>query len=257
MELVASFGSGERLWVDRLGNLRNVIRQEVIARQLADHVRPGMTVLDVGCGQGTQGVRLAQGGCIVTGVDPSAELLARFSTDAESADVSVELLQGTLNDLDALIGSRRFDLVCAHGVLMYLGDRTDAVARLAARVSAADARLSITVRNGHALAMRPGLRGDWNQAIAAFGANGYINELGVEARADRLDEITGDLELARMEIVNWSGVRVFNDAVAADAPAPSGTELEQLLDAEDLAGRRDPYRWMASQLHIVAAPISS
>lgn len=216
-----------------------------------------MTVLDVGCGQGTQGVRLAQAGCVVTGVDPSAELLARFSTDAESADVSVELLRGTLNDLDALLGARRFDLVCAHGVLMYIGDRTAAVSQLAARVSGTDARLSITVRNGHALAMRPGLRGDWNGAIAAFGATGYTNELGIEARADRLDEISADLELARMEVVNWSGVRVFNDAVSAHTPPPSGIDLEQLLDAEDLAGRRDPYRWIASQLHIVAAPIGS
>lgn len=251
---MASFESGERLWVERLGNLRNVIRQEVIARQLADHVRPGMSVLDVGCGQGTQGVRLAQGGCAVTGVDPSAELLARFSTSAESADVSVELLHGTLDDLDALLGTRRFDLVCAHGVLMYIEDRTAAVARLADRVSGAGARLSITVRNGHALAMRPGLRGDWNGAIAAFGAEGYTNEIGAEARADRLEDVSADLELAHMEVVNWSGVRVFNDAVSADAAPPRGTELEQLLDAEDLAGRRDPYRWMASQLHIVAAP---
>lgn len=60
-------------------------------------------------------------------------------------------------------------------------------------------------------------------------------------------------ELAGMHVVDWSGVRVFNDAVSADAAPPSGIELEQLLDAEDLAGRRDPYRWMASQLHVVAA----
>jgi S-adenosylmethionine-dependent methyltransferase len=253
MGCMASFESGERLWVERLGNLRNVVRQELIARQLADHVVPGMSVLDVGCGQGTQGVRLAQGGCVVTGVDPSAELLDRFSTSADLAEVAVELLHGTLDDLDSLLGSRRFDLVCAHGVLMYIGNRTAAVAQLADRVSGPDGRLSITVRNGHALAMRPGLRGDWNAAIAAFDAEGYINEVGVEARADRLEDVSADLKHVGMEIVSWSGVRVFNDAVSADAAPPRGIELEKLLDAEDLAGRRDPYRWMASQLHVVAA----
>jgi S-adenosylmethionine-dependent methyltransferase len=253
MGCMASFESGEHLWVERLGNLRNVVRQELIARQLADHVVPGMSVLDVGCGQGTQGVRLAQGGCVVTGVDPSAELLDRFSTSADLAEVAVELLHGTLDDLDSLLGSRRFDLVCAHGVLMYIEDRTVAVAQLADRVSGPDGRLSITVRNGHALAMRPGLRGDWNGAIAAFGAEGYINEIGVEARADRLGDVSADLELAGMHVVDWSGVRVFNDAVSADAVPPAGNELDQLLDAEELAGRRDPYRWMASQLHVVAA----
>ena len=46
----------------RLGNLRNVVRQELVARQLEGAVadllpaRP-LTVLDVGCGQGTQALR--------------------------------------------------------------------------------------------------------------------------------------------------------------------------------------------------------
>lgn len=251
---MAAFESGERRWVERLGNLRNVIRQEVIARQLDDHVRPGMSVLDVGCGQGTQGLRLAHQGCVVTGVDPSADLLSRFSASAAAADISVELLRGSLDDLGVLLGTRRFDLVCAHGVLMYIENRTAAVARLADRLAAADSRLSITVRNGHALAMRPGLRGDWSSAIAAFDTQDYINEIGVQARADRLETVSSDLELAGMEVVEWSGVRVFNDAISADAQPPTGMELQRLLQAEDLAGRQDPYRWMASQLHIVAAP---
>ena len=72
---MASFEAGEQLWIDRFGNLRNVIRQEVIRRQLADHVASGMTVLDVGCGQGTQALPLARRGCVVTGIDPSTELL--------------------------------------------------------------------------------------------------------------------------------------------------------------------------------------
>ena len=254
---MAAFESGEQRWVERLGNLRNTIRQEVIARQLADHVRPGMSVLDVGCGQGTQGLRLAQQDCVVTGVDPSADLLGRFAAGAAAADVTVELFRGTLDDLGALLGDRRFDLVCAHGVLMYLDDRTAAVTQLADRLADGDSRLSITVRNGHALAMRPGLRGDWDDAIAAFGTQGYVNEIGVNARADRLEDVTADLELAGMEVLCWSGVRVFNDAISPDTEPPRGQELERLLEAEDIAGRRDPYRWLASQLHIVAAPNSS
>ena len=51
------FAAGERRWIDGLGNLRNTIRQELIGRQLAPHANAGMTVLDVGCGQGTQALR--------------------------------------------------------------------------------------------------------------------------------------------------------------------------------------------------------
>ena len=252
MACMGSFKSGEQLWTDRLGNLRNVIRQDLIGRQLAAHVRPGLSVLDLGCGQGTQALRLALHGCAVTGVDPSSDLLARFAASAAAADAPVELLEGTLDDLDALLGSRLFDVVCTHGVLMYLDDRPGALARLSDRVSGTSGRLSITVRNGHALAMRPGLRGDWQGAIEAFRSGTYVNEIGVQARADRIEEVRGDLAQVGMEIVEWSGVRVFNDAISPAAAPPSGPELDQLLDAEDLAGRQDPYRWMASQLHVIA-----
>ncbi len=49
------FTPAESSWIERLGNLRNVIRQEMITRQLAPLVADGMTVLDVGCGQGNTG----------------------------------------------------------------------------------------------------------------------------------------------------------------------------------------------------------
>jgi S-adenosylmethionine-dependent methyltransferase len=52
---VADFDGGRERWLARLDNLRNVVRQEVVARQLASHVGPPpRRVLDIGCGQGTQ-----------------------------------------------------------------------------------------------------------------------------------------------------------------------------------------------------------
>lgn len=254
---MASFKRGEQLWTERLGNLRNVVRQEIIGRQVADHTESGMTVLDVGCGQGTQALRLAQAGCVVTGVDPSQGLLAEFAAGAANAGCAVELHEGVLDDLDMLIGQRRFDTVCAHGLLMYLDDRAAAISRLADRVEPGTGRLSLTVRNGHALAMRPGLRGDWAGAIAGFDTTEYVNELGVPARADRIDDLASELNAGGMTIVEWYGVRVFNDGITPEAEAPVGEDLELLIAAEDMAGRRDPYRWLGSQLHVVAAPNSS
>ena len=248
---VAGFGSGERQWIARFDNLRNAVRQEMIRRQLADHVRSSMTVLDVGCGQGTQLVELGYLGCTVTGVEPSERLREMCLHSAEQQGVSIELLDGTVEDLSAVLGDRRFDLVCAHGLLMYLADRTTAISTLADRV-APQGLLSATFRSGHALAMRPALRSDWAGALAAFDTDRYVNELGVEARADLLDDVVSELALCGLDLVEWYGVRVFTDGVASDAAVPEGVDFAELLDAEDQAGRRDPYRWLGSQLHVVA-----
>jgi len=77
----------------------------------------GQRVLDVGCGAGTDLVRFARGGALVTGVDisPSAIALARRNFD----------LQGLTADLREADGEHLpfpddvFDLVFAHGVVQY------------------------------------------------------------------------------------------------------------------------------------------
>jgi S-adenosylmethionine-dependent methyltransferase len=248
---VAAFGAGEEVWIRRFGNLRNTIRQEAMRRQLADHARAGMTVLDVGCGQGTQAIELARLGCIVTGIDPSSHLRDASARNAAEHGVGIELLAGRIEELDEILDRRSFDLVCAHGLLMYLDDRAAAITTLAQRVAPSGA-LSITFRNGHALAMRPALRRDWSAALEAFDTSTYINELGVEATADRLEDVTTHLGAVGLRVEAWYGVRVFNDAVSSEMDVPDDEDLAALLDAEDQAGRRDPYRWMASQFHVIA-----
>ncbi len=211
-----------------------------------------MSVLDVGCGQGTQAIHLASLGCDVIGIEPSARMREVASTAASDAGVALELLAGPLADASELVDGRRFDLVCAHGLLMYLPDSAAALVTLAGLV-ADGGLLSFTVRNGDALAMRHGMRGEWGAALQAFHTLDYVNGLGVEARADRLDDVRQTVANASMEILAWYGIRVLSDGVANDEPPPPpGEELRALLDAEDLAGRRDPYRAMGAQYHIVA-----
>lgn len=250
-EHVSSFKAGEQPWIECLGNLRNVVRQEVIARQIAPYAGQATTVLDVGCGQGTQALRLASSGCRVTGVDPSLELLDLCANAAAEGDLDIDLIQGQIEDLEAFCGGRTFDLVCCHGVMMYLDDQARAIEVLAARL-AVDGRLSVTFRNGHALAMRPGLRGDWAEALSAFDSTTYVNELGLSATADRIEEIEAMLVSAGLRIVTWYGIRVLTDAVPSDSSPPASEELDLLLDAEERAGATEPYKWTASQLHIVA-----
>ena len=57
-------------------------------------------------------------------------------------------------------GPPAYPAVLCHGVLMYLAD-PEPVLRAIARLAAPGGLVSLLVRNGDALAMRPGLSGDW------------------------------------------------------------------------------------------------
>jgi S-adenosylmethionine-dependent methyltransferase len=252
---VTGFEAGEKPWVDRLGTLRNVVRQEVIARQIAPFGGPGVTVLDIGCGQGTQALRLAATGCNVTAVDPSSALLGRCAEAAVEGDLDLELVHGRIEDLAGLLRGRTFDFVCCHGVMMYLEDWRGALRDLSERMGT-DGHLSVTFRNGHALAMRPGLRGDWAATLAAFNSTAYVNELGLPARANRTEEIQVVLASAGLRPASWLGVRVLTDAIPVDAPPPEPETLALLLDAEEQAGATEPYLWLASQLHVIAERVA-
>ena len=249
-----AFTGHEERWQARLGKLRDVVRQELVTRQLAGELAPPpVRIIDLGCGQGSQAIRLARRGYEVTGVDASAELLARFERDlaAEPAEVRarVRVERGLIEDwAERPVVSAAGTVLC-HGVLMYAAD-PDPLVRAIAGLTAPGGMASLLVRNGDALAMRPGLRGDWATCAAAFGSVTYANRIGVTARADRRADLTARLAGYGLEVTAWYGVRVFTDTVPGDAEPPP--ELETLLACEERAGRTDPYRQVAALLHVIA-----
>ena len=259
-----AFTAGEQNWQARLGKLRDVVRQELVAGQLERELPPApVRIIDLGCGQGTQALRLARRGYEVTGVDTSPGLLARFERDlaAEPAGVRgrVRVERGLIEDYAERARVSRFPAVLCHGVLMYLAD-PEPILRAIAGMTAPGGVVSLLVRNGDALAMRPGLAGDWAACAEAFSADRYPNRLGVTARADRLADLTGRLAGHGLQVTAWYGVRVFTDADPGtsgsrdDALLPS--DLSALLACEERAGRTDPYRQVAALLHLIARSAS-
>nr|WP_240929844.1 methyltransferase domain-containing protein [Streptomyces coryli] len=240
-----------------MGTLRQVLRQTIVARQIEAEVpaRPPRTVLDIGCGQGTQALALARRGHAVTGLDTSSRLLADFraALAEEPAEVRgrVRLVEGDAERIVDRFGPDSFDVVLCHGVLMYFADPGPLLNQIA-QVAKPGATISLLVRNGDALAMRPALLGDWPAAEAAFTADTYLNRIGARARADHLADLRSTLAARRLPIRQWYGVRVFTDALPSDEPLPAAEILEPMLRAEERAGRTDPYRRVAALLHVIA-----
>jgi len=250
-----SFLAGVDRWVGVLGRLRDVVRQEVVAAQLAEVLaRRGLRntrVLDVGCGQGTQALALARAGHQVTGLDVSTRLLERFHAtlagEPDEVRARVRLLHGHGESVPDLAPGP-FEVILCHGVLMYLDDITPMLAALS-RVAAEGATLSLLVRNGLATAMRDGLRGNAEEAFSAFDRRDYINRLGLAAHAHTPEDLNQVLVPLGWDPEPWYGVRVFCDH--RDEDTPPAEELVPLLAAEREAGRRDPYRQVAAMLHLI------
>ncbi|MCX4509517.1 methyltransferase domain-containing protein [Streptomyces sp. NBC_01619] len=239
--------------------MRNTVRQELVARQLDEQIAARfpvgqrLRVLDVGMGQGTQALRLARAGHKVTGLESDAGMLrvAReaLATEPEGIRERFRMIEGDGRDTGVHFLPGSFDVVLCHGVLMYVEERDAMLAGLA-RMLAPGGLLSLLVRNADALAMRPGLAGDWTAALTAFDSDTYTNRLGIQVRADHMASLKATLAGIAAPLHAWYGVRVFTDGAADDAELPPEDELARLLTAEDRAGRIDPYRSAAALLHL-------
>ncbi|MEV2214513.1 methyltransferase domain-containing protein [Streptomyces sp. NPDC050997] len=221
--------------------------------QIAGRFKVGqrLRVLDVGMGQGTQALRLARAGHKVTGVEQDHKMISvareALAVEPEGIRNRVRLVESDGRDTGVHFLPGSFDVVLCHGVLMYVEEPDPLLAGLA-RMLAPGGLLSLLVRNGNALAMRPGLSGDWAAALTAFDTTAYQNRLGLDVRADRLETLTATLAGIGAPLQAWYGVRVFTDTVADGAEVPA--DLTDLLAVEERAGRSDPYRGVAALLHL-------
>ncbi|WP_244501056.1 class I SAM-dependent methyltransferase [Streptomyces sp. TP-A0874] len=229
------------------GGERETLRGELVARQLSEQLdsRFGpdrrLRILEVGLAAGPHSVRLARAGHEVTALEPdparSAALRHALVDDPLRVQRRVHLVAGDCPDTGAHFPPGSFDVVLCHGALIPLPQPDPLLAGLA-RVLAPGGLLSLLVRNADALAMRPGRAGDWTAALAAFDS---------PAQPDRFSNLTRTLADLGVPVHSWYGVGVFTD------PAPAASDRrnrEQLLAAEERAGRTDPYRAIADLLHV-------
>ncbi|MGH3471783.1 MAG: class I SAM-dependent methyltransferase [Nocardioidaceae bacterium] len=261
-----TFDDGRPGWLRGLGNVRNVVRQEMISRQLDRHLhRRPARVLDVGAGQGTQSIRLAGAGHEVVAIEPDPQLRAEFAAalarEPAAVRARVSLQPGAIGNLAAVTNGDRFDVVLLLGVMMYLPASKPVIAELAEHV-APGGMLALAVRTTTSALWHPAARQDWLETLAAFeeyeAAQAerrdmrYRNEIGAAARADRFDELIAAAAAHGLALENWYGVRVAVDPDELDPPPPADpATLAALLAVEERLGATDPYRQLGQLAHLI------
>lgn len=225
------------------------LAQRLLARQLDEQISAvfevgrRLRILDVGLGRGVQALRLARAGHRVTGLQPDPDLRELFEKDLaeepEGIRERVSLVSGGSQDTGAHFLPGAFDVVLCHDGLVQARDPGTTLAGLA-RVLDGGGLLSLLIRNDTALAMHPGRAGDWDAALAALD---FPERTG---SALRLEALTRALAGIGTPLRQWYGVGIFGHE---DCPADE-ERAERMLDAEEQAGRRDPYRSVAAMLHV-------
>lgn len=228
------------------------IRTFVLHQQLLAHLpEPPATVLDVGGGAAHQSLPLARLGYQVTVLDSSPVMLAkaeqRLSDEPTEVRNRVRLIEGAGENAPEATAGERFAAVLCHGVLMYLPE-PGPIVRALCRCVAPGGIVSIMALNAATLAIRPALDGQWNAALAAFGATRETGVLGTDTRGDTVEQLSELLGIGQAPAEAWYGVWLFSDWL--DLPRAT-TDVAAVAEVELEASRRDPYRQVSRVFHLV------
>jgi SAM-dependent methyltransferase len=254
MDAMTGFDSVGAAYAAHSGSARGRLRHDLVERRLlAELPATPARILDVGCGNGEMTFRLAAVGHQVTGADPAATMLAaaadRLAARPELAD-RVRLVNAGLESPS--LNGEPFDAVCCHGVLMYLDDPGEAVARLAGLV-APGGLLSILAKNRRAIAVREALVGDHETArrLIVSGADRSVGNLGRETRGDDPDALDRLAAKHGLSPRPWQGMRIFHDHFD-DTWAPDPAAYAAALELEWAASSRSPCRDTGHLVHTLA-----
>jgi hypothetical protein len=112
-----------------------------------------------------------------------------------------------------------------------------------------DGQLSLLEKNQDAIALRPGLQGDYREAHRLLHERQSKGRLGIENRAHTIEEWETMLDQTGWTLVDWVGARLFSDTAPESL---SDNEFDALLALERDAGTVGSYRRVSRLVHVWA-----
>jgi S-adenosylmethionine-dependent methyltransferase len=213
-----------------------------------------MHVLDLGCGTGATGIRLAQLGMNVTLLDSSVAMLDIATRAAREAGVTgrVTLRHGDVAQVENLLEGGSFDVILCHNVLEFVDDPASVLRVAVGLLRDSSAILSILVRNqagevfkaaiqtGDLAAAENNLTAEWGQEslhggkVRLFTPNGLRSMLNDQS----------------LTLIAERGVRVIADYLPQQISRES--EYERIFALERKLGSRPEFAAVARYTHVLA-----
>ncbi len=226
-------------------------------RRLAELLRPGLRVLDVGCGTGaiTRGIAEAVGPAgEVVGIDTNVDFIA----EARRAHARIPGLTFEVADVYSLPFHDAFDIVTAARVLQWLSAPRDAL-RAMARATRPEGRVVILDYNHERVAWVPAPPASMRAFYSAFLQ--WRAEAGMDnAIADHLAEMVGSVGLSDVAVTTQAEVTrrgnpdfEIRAGIWADVAASRGRQMvaDGMITEPERATAEAEYRtWIREEAEV-------
>jgi ubiquinone/menaquinone biosynthesis C-methylase UbiE len=120
----AFFDAHAPVYEDNVFTKNTILEVDFLLEELS--IRPGGSILDVGCGTGRHSIELTKRGYDVTGIDLSSEMLARAADAAKAAGVDVNWIHSDATKF-SLPGKYDAAVCLCEGAFGLLGQRDDPI----------------------------------------------------------------------------------------------------------------------------------
>jgi len=209
--------------------------------------------LDLGCGTGANGLRLARLGYDVMLMDSSVAMLEIAKRAAKEAGLleKIETKQGDANLADPF-DEAAFDVILCHNILEFVEDPVAVLRSAAGALRTSSGILSVLVRNRAGEVLKAAiLSGDVDAAACGLTAE-WGNEAlyGGKVRLFTPEATRSMLRAASLEVIAERGVRVMADYLSPRVSLSD--EYDRVFALERQLGGRPDFSAIARYTHFVA-----
>jgi len=251
------FQSGADKYAAYLETPEGRLRVDLAFANLRDFLpeaqRP-LHALDVGCGTGAVGLRLAQVGFHVTLLDASQQMLDFANRAACATKVSerIVLTRGEAAELGDLFEVESFDVILCHNILEFVDDPCTVLSNAASLLREPTSVISVLVRNQPGEVLKAALlNGDLAAAERNLTAEwGDESLYGGRVRLFTADSLKTMLEAASLSVAAMRGVRVVADYLPQ--PISRNDDYERIFELERKLGRRPEFAAVSRYIHFLA-----
>jgi S-adenosylmethionine-dependent methyltransferase len=213
-----------------------------------------LRALDLGCGTGAIGVRLARLGLHVTLLDASLPMLDFAERAAREAGVTerTALTHGDASQLATLFPAASFDLILCHNVLEFVEDPCAVLRSTAWALRNSSGMISVLVRNQPGEVLKAALlNGDLAAADRNLTAE-WGDESLYESRVRLFTAVSLQAMLleSSLAVTAERGVRVMSDYLPTRVSRID--DYERILELERKLGRRPEFAAVARYTHWLA-----